>query len=362
MEGILCMNVIHYLKAHLHTLVIGVIFICLLIAQIMLTVSINNYLPEIISFKYRDGIRLDITNLEAVENTSGVSQSMGVVRSLYIEQPTMIIATNDEYARITKMDILFGSYFVSKDHPMKNRFVVISKELSLKLFKTYDSIGQIVELNNIKYTICAVYESDGSLLENMAKSTHEVVYVPLISDFQPEKLTSVITESNAEIVQSAADTISIGLESYFTYDNAVNFSSVRHIVSQSVRLTIFFCGIGVCIWLVIIGIKRFRLCHSLQERAKTSVYFAIPIVLIFLISFKLYIPFSWLPKDNIFDFAFYQEQLIKIFNDKNTFASVIDPFWNYAFIAIPLCFALGVAAIIVFYCGFITAIKRNKED
>jgi putative ABC transport system permease protein len=99
-------------------------------------------------------IRSGIPGVREVAGTRELNASV-VVNGL--EHPVSLIGVTEDYQSIRHLVILNGRYFDPQDMATRSKVCLITQELSKKVFGSQDPVGQEIRLNELTFTIVAVF-------------------------------------------------------------------------------------------------------------------------------------------------------------------------------------------------------------
>ena len=230
-----------------------------------------------------------------------------------------------------------GGIFINADqHKYGRKTAVVSEALAEKLFGSLNVIGNEIDIGGVKHKITGLYRSRTSLITLFGSDGMERVYVPFESLSGSETLpvdTVFIKDPDQEKgkfrKEDMEDFLKEGLKVDLAAYKVTDFYDSAEAVSQPLSMLAFIVGI-LCI-LILIGklsgilkqgfgaiSERSRDMYFIEMLAggkRHVVKYMLPalamlglIGLILLgIRFRLYIPYKYIPLDNIFDFGFYMD-------------------------------------------------------
>jgi len=283
-----------------------------------------------------------------------------------------LVLTDSSYNETIPMDIIRGNFFEVSPIPEENRFIVISDELAVKHFKSYDVIGKSLNIDQLNYTICGVYKSNHSLLTRLSSNGLENIYMPYsgVPDYDRLPVTLMIARSNSAFPQSIIDDIQQAGGIAIYPETISNYTATFALIKQSRLVTLFVCGlifIATFLWVLIKQLNRtYKSYRAMNNRKNfirnvviSAVYLIALIVLFCLVKFKLYLPSSMLPADNIFDFKFYADLIISVVQSRND-TMLYDFHWNFAIKAMAYSACASFFTFISFVITYTYAVKSVK--
>lgn len=127
---------------------------------------------------------LDLEDLKAVQDVSGVAYATGIV--VNHERLTMdgrereiaIIGTTPDYLPIRNLRILSGRFFDSSDEQSNNKVCLLTPELAGKLFAMLDVEGESIKIFGLKFTVIGVFEEGAETFGTSEVSTYSAL-IPL---------------------------------------------------------------------------------------------------------------------------------------------------------------------------------------
>lgn len=221
----------------------------------------------------------DMKNIEAIK---GVSRTELMEGSVLGKDASLEIKTNEfsnsvatKFDKFSKEDIIYGRNLNSVDNNKNSRVIIISEQLSEKLFSnTKDTTGKTVEIMGLNYNIVGVYKNTMSSMESMydlhmAESTHEFYNK---NNMKSSILTvylkkgANVKDVSEEIVETLAEKGSMQSLGKYTY---VDFGEIMDGISNILdNITLFIALIGG-ISLFIAGIGMMNMMFiSVSERTK----------------------------------------------------------------------------------------------
>lgn len=233
--------------------------------------------------------------------------------------------------------VLYGNSFTEGNILKKEKDAVIGSALALELFFNTNAVGKVLKLGGEKYTICGVYDESDKTINRLSSDGKHRVYIPYTcySGYDKCYIDSIAYDNGAI---SAPLIEQMNLSQYYATDFAEKnkvIENFRHIILLLLFAT--FCVIALKVWFILCR----RSIHRIREDLKEHYFFkslkSIPMMYILLIfvglgipsilvtvffisDFSIFIPSKYIPYDNIFDFSYYIEQIIKNANTVNSLA------------------------------------------
>lgn len=312
--------------------------------------SAKKSIPDSHCFTSKYGIGIDFDTMERASNNdtkSSLEHSIsGGVRNINITNETTVdlVFTNSSYAKLTNLSIRYGTYFNVNPITEFNNCAVISDKLAIALFKTDKAIGQIIVINGREHTVSGVYLSNKNVFKDITSNGLERVYLPykMLDDYRNANPNIMYATTNTtSFTQGLTMLISDSCNAQPMYNFIDNFTETRLVLDQSLKITLFYIGIVICVILLRNAYCRVRtLSFSIYEKKRSIISIGIATLLVaasisifFLVKFEFFIPNDMLPFDNIFDFKFYYDMIVRNYNTHISLM-VYNPFWNYSFVSI----------------------------
>lgn len=239
--------------------------------------------------------------------------------------------TNTYFANVVPLNIRYGSYFEINSIHELNKNIVISDELALKLFKTYDAVGQKAIINDKEYVICGVYVNDKSLLSKISSNGKQRIFIPYVcaEKYDEIPIRQLFSEKGNNIFsKSIIDAIKEETEKNIIYNDTIDFINTERLVKQGVNISFFLLGINIIAFLTYLLVKKSKSTYNtylsnnnkklLMINSSICFGFFIGIIIVLLITkFKFFIPTNILPSDNVFDFKFYYKEILEKIQNMN---------------------------------------------
>lgn len=233
--------------------------------------------------------------------------------------------------------VLYGNSFTEENILKKEKVAVIDSELALELFFNINAVDKVLKLGGEVYTICGVFDESDKIFNRLSSDGKHRVYIPYTcySGYDKCYIDSICYD-NAAI--SAPLIEQMNLSQYYATDFSEKhkvLEDFRHIIL--LLLFAAFCVIALKVWVTLCRWSVHRIREDLKEHylfkslksipmkyiSLILVGSGIPAVLLtvfFLADFSIFIPSKYIPYDNIFDFSYYIEQIIKNSNIVNSLA------------------------------------------
>ena len=231
--------------------------------------------------------------------------------------------------------ILHGRGFTEENLLSKDKVIVISDKLALKLFFNTEAVGKTLMLNNEVYTICGIYSESDLLINKLSSDGKQRVYIPYTS-FEEYQNCEIDTISYSHQAFSAPIIEQMNLQQY----NFTDFAEKAKVIKNFKHIMLLLVFIMSAVISLKIWHKQCRKYISeIRDNLKEN-YFAksllsiplkyilflinaigIPLLLLmvlFVSDFSIYIVSKYIPYDNIFDVSYYLEMITENENLKNT--------------------------------------------
>jgi hypothetical protein len=248
------------------------------------------------------------------------------------------VLSDSSYLQFSPVHIVRGAYFNQYACMYGMNTAVVSTKFAKDIYNSYDVIGSHFELLGQKYIITGLYEDREPLLSLIASDGVGRIYIPFEScekhDTMPLKALFIAGEGIEEDTSRIYNLTSI-LGEYLNvpseFYKMTDYYEVFHSVSQPVSLFVFVVGILSIILLAGVLFKYIKwgwysLKKDLGEKylldvlkaniMKICAFFigtaaiaAGATVIFFIVRFRLYLPASIIPQENIFDLNFYMDKI-----------------------------------------------------
>lgn len=281
----------------------------------------------------------DLGDMTALSELPGSISSTGGI----IESDIKLTMIDDQFSSVYKKRMIAGTFPDTDATEQGEPYAVISDSLSIKLFKTVDTVGNEVNIFNKKYKVLGVYYSQKSTFWSLFGDGFERVYIPYTSvENSIEKPVDMIAVNLKE--EKTLDDVKEYLKEKFG-DRFYNYR-IFDFKDKSLALSQFnnviLCGVGIMsiIYILMFMTKILHKLWGLIKRRENDYYFLkslrvelktitigiamtaagcmVILYLVGLIKFKLYIPENYIPYDNIFDLNFYAEHMLADIRAVNT--------------------------------------------
>lgn len=282
----------------------------------------------IISSEYNTNITFsDCEKKDKSLKFSALSLEDSFITTEYFTTPEKIelTYTNKDFARIVPLNIRYGNYFEINNIPELNNNIVISNELALKLFKTYDGVGRKVIINNKEYIVCGVYVNDKSFLSKISSNGKQRVFIPYMcaEKYNEIPIKQLFSEKGTNIFpESIIDSIKQDTEKAILYDETIDFTNTERLTKQGMSVSFFILGINIIAFLVYYLCKKVKYTYVTYQNNNNKKLLAVNslicfgfftgiIIVLLIVKFKFFIPNAMLPADNVFDFKFYYKVMLE---------------------------------------------------
>lgn len=338
--------------------IVGIIFF--LIGVVLIgnnTSNIEENIPSITecsmtSDKTLKGVKFSefsaVTDMLVKAKVTAYSEVLSEISTEYkkYDKPIKVVLTDENHCIVYKKEFITGGNFDSYSKGQGEKSAIISDKMSLELFKSYDAIGNKINVLGQNYVVIGIYKTDDSFIGNISGDGVEQIIVPYTSYAKGEELLinkmAVNSEegNKSDFQYSLRKVVGEKLDNYKIVDYKVGKSTVIEIE----YLVFFIIGCILIVLIIKLLIKVIKKEYHRLLKQKDKYYFVaiikkekksliiaavisialiIGIVLIFnFISFELVAPEGYIPKDNIFDITFYKDTYIKniqLINADSTF-------------------------------------------
>lgn len=237
-----------------------------------------------------------------------------------------------------------GTFFSDEQYKYGRNVAVISENMAYKLFMAEHVIGNEINISNVKYKIIGVYRDEKSLLSLFTSDGIERVYIPFSSE--KSKIVDTLFIKDEKLRQDSFRTINLekNLKERLKIDTSrykiTDFYNSTVYTTQPLEVFIFIIGI-LCICILIKHFIKYLSFGFKYLKGGMRDYYFIEILLkwniripLFIIGgalvlgfitvifwgveFKGYIPYEFIPTENIFDFSFYAKKITEIICDANS--------------------------------------------
>lgn len=293
-----------------------------------------------------------------VEKISGYSEIVALVsnKAGISGDDVKIVLVDEDYSSVYKYELIMGR-FPDADSVKKGKaYAVISDQLALKLFMTYDIVGNEIIIMGQKHIISGVYISGNSIIRRLCGDGYDRVFIPytgidgyLEAPVDIAVLQMKPDQSVSEIKIKLNALIDQKMSSYIISDHMIS-STIFH---QYFDLLLFIIGMSAILFTVLFLI-RYTICiyrvlkkkleayyvRSLVEVDKRevisilSVFFIGAVCIVFILNvirFKFIIADRYIPDDNIFDMQFYINTAIKDRMIANSYKINVHSIFDYYF-------------------------------
>lgn len=341
-------------------------------------------LPNALCFKSQSGMDINFDQAEKCNSDTLMSSGYVTLNSSLntdyntTPMPIKLTLTNSSYNKLVPLNMMYGAYFYVDDVPEYNRVAVISSELAVRLFQTYDAVGKTVHIDDTEYIVCGVYLDDKSLLRSVLSDGSEQVYVPYKGivgyEKQPIKRLYLYSE-NSVFPEGLVEKVEVITNSNLRYNSVSNYTETSLLLKQSFKVSLFICAvilISIMYSFIVKWIKKAMIqIHGGMESLHSKKSFIISILICFLIAllmgiifwlvkFDLFIPASILPYDNIFDFKFYFETISNNIQTINSY-EIFDFYWNYSIASLLISALNSIITCVLFFAFALNTMSVIKE-
>ncbi|MBQ8001041.1 MAG: ABC transporter permease [Ruminococcus sp.] len=232
------------------------------------------------------------------------------------------VLTNHSFFSLSNIRIS-GEGITQTHTDSKEKVVVISKNLAIRLFFTTECIGRKLTINGEKYTVSGVYFPDSKTpIDALSRDNSERVYLPYtcIEDYQSREIHTLIYDHNSRSTPIMGQ---ICINRY----HLTNLYEKEKAIESLVHITVLYVYLLVCIAVMYIrGAIAARLTKDIKENLSKH-YFVrsfgsvphkylllifvlavVPVLMLIVIikgGFDIYIPSQYIPQDNLFDIESY---------------------------------------------------------
>ena len=339
-------------------------------------------LPNAIALRSEYGMNFDFSE-NAQPQACRVSVSQGTV---YTENSMQYHSVNAYYTDANlpdfiRLDMVDGCYFRIMEFPGQNKNIVISEEIAVAQFKTHKAVGYKLLFNEEEYTVCGVYRENNSLLSKVSSNGYSDVYLPYMAADELKSLpvhmiyvdTAITSYTNAVVGALSNITKLTVWPQHIT-----SYPDLQDLMLFFRKLLTFMVGAAF----IVVAAKRmwhytvpaYRRFTADEHRREgfpylvRAVFWLLVGIGIFLsVRFELIIPQSVLPKDNIFDFGYYANEILSALQAHHLLM-LYDFHWSYSFTATFVYSGLILLTAVLFWIFFskllqlLRMIKEMNED
>ena len=260
------------------------------------------------------------------------------------EESVTPVLTNEKYFEIQR-GIIDGSGFTEENILNKDKVVVISDDLALRLFFNTDVVGKSIYIDNENYKICGVYHQSKLFINEISGDGKQRIYFPYTTFKKYDKC-----DVNAIIYHNRAHGGPLIKQMDLNQYHFIHFSEKAKVIEsfQHIMWLIVYIGFAVLslkIW--------WKLCKRFISEIKEDLqynYFAksiktitrkyilliiiavgilaILLSILYLSDFSIYVVSKYMPYDNIFDIPYYISKIIENANQQNLLALSGDTYLN----------------------------------
>jgi len=256
--------------------------------------------------------------------------------------------------------LVFGNFFTERATEVGLNVAVISEDLSFTLFNTTNGVGNVLQLNDIPYTVCGIYTQE-SLYTTLSSNGDESVYIPFNSSFDSRYASEAGLQNiffmgdNDMMGTFAADNIYKDLQLISTNANNYKVNNYAHayiIIRQFLLISVLILSILLCLRIIQCILAKLKKIHTffskflpykeindviqanslwlLSQLVSILLLLIIAVIVLRLSLFDLYIPSQYIPDQSLLDFSFYKNIFVDYVREKNAlYAYKPSPYEQY---------------------------------
>lgn len=295
-------------------------------------------------------------------------------KEVYIKEESVTpVLTNEKYFEI-QSEIIDGSGFTEENILNKDKVVVMSDDLALKLFFNTDVVGKSIYIDKESYKICGVYHNAKAFINEISGDGKQRIYIPYTAFEDYDKC-----DVNAIIYHKRAHGGPLIEQMNLSQYHFIHFSEKAKVIEsfQHIMWLIVYIGFAVLALKIL-----WKFCKKFIAEIKEDLqynYFAksiktitrkyilliiiavgIPAVLLsilFLSDFSIYVVAKYMPYDNIFDIPYYISKIIENANQQNLLALSGDTYLNVLY---SNTFSISLCLTLIFTILFSLLIKKSR--
>ena len=338
----------------------------ILISSLLILIFLINSIVSYIGIEYKNGyaerIEVNIKSIEGADkllkcsDLSALKLYLPTAYFSYMSEQTASITTKNKSFAIKSvksgegldkfigLEMTRGTFFSDEQYKYGRNVAVISEEMAYKIFTTNHVIGNELNISGAKYRVIGVYRNENSLLSLFASDGIERVYIPFYSEKSKKVNTLFIKDEKLEqdsfrvikLEKILKERLKINTDLYKIND----FYNSTVVNTQPLTVFIFLIGI-LCICILIKyfikylsfgfkylkgGIRDYYFIEMMLKWKIRILVFIIGGALIvgfigaifYIIRFNGFIPYDYIPSENIFDFSFYAKKITTVINGINS--------------------------------------------
>ncbi len=268
-----------------------------------------------------------------LERLSYLNETEAYIKTEKSGYPVATVLCGENLIDFIDIRMLQGTFFNKEQHELGKKVAVISDSLALRLFMTNKVLGNKLSVAGVKYTIVGVYKKEVTPFSILYSDGAERIFIPfesvdgynsrtintvLISDKKFQEATFGTEKATEFLKKTGVDSSNYEINDFYN-------SSVY--VSQPLSVFILFVGVLIILMLLSYffryikdGLAFFR--NRLEggyfleviagARFGLILFFSGAAVLLvsmgaiyYAVRFKGFIPYQYIPSENIFDLNFY---------------------------------------------------------
>ena len=340
--------------------------------------------PKLLTYRQFD--KLKKYPMDSVSITNEIDSFLETERSGY---PVKVVLSGEELDNFINIHMVKGAFLNSDQNRLGSKVAVISETLVQKLFLTDYVLGNEIYILGMKYKIVGIFKDDSSIFSLLSSDGVERVYIPFESmpNYTQLAINTVYVkdsrlQQNPFSIESLDDILkklNVNIDLY----KVSGYSKSSVFISQPFSVFILFIGILIILSILRYFLKFIKLvfCHFnalLKDRyflemlavSKLKILFIVFVSALFPLSigiiyntikFNGFIPYEFIPGDNVFDFGFYLIIIKQAINNANNFAGYIPTKLELLFKVYILTTYILFLFLVIIFVFINNAIKLQKS-
>lgn len=251
------------------------------------------------------------------------------------------ILTDENYPELYDLKIIGGSFFDNEMVEDKCHYVVISENLSRKIFPFSQAVGQTIYIDDFSYYIIGVYECDNSYWSRLSSDKYERIFIPYTTypNYSNRKLTTIAIKNDIRSYV-VIDSLKIKYPYLLHEFNQIDYKEKMECSTQFISLLITFIQIITILYILRFIYKMARdyvkelllhkdeyyfgrlLIYNKRYLLALMMTLVVSIAIIVIIYKRLNLEVvmsSWfIPEENLFDLSHYYEKILSFFINENS--------------------------------------------
>lgn len=366
------------------------LYMMLLVLFIGILICINVYgqinIPLIYEIKPNDteGEFFRFSDLKDISNSSisAYGEICPVINdNIQDKYDIKTILTDEKHAELYGIKMIGGSFFDNEMVKDKCNYVVISENLSHKIFRFSQAVGQTIYIDDFSYYIIGVYKSDNTYWSRLFSDKNERIFIPYTTypNYSNEKLTSLTIE-NDERVYGQIDKLKINYPYLLHNFNQIDYKEKKEYSTQFINILLTYIQIITIIYILNFMYKMTRgyvkelllhedeyylgrlLIHNKRYLIVLAITIAVSTVLLIILFKRLNLEIvmsNWfMPQEYLFDLSHYTERILAFSINENS-RTIIGNNYHYRLVNTTL-FTSVIISMFIYPC-ILLFINRLKK-